>query len=309
MPLVRPSWIAADWGTSALRVWAMGDDGSVLARADSQDGMNSLGREDFEPALLRLVGDWLADHGGSPVPVIVCGMAGARQGWKEADYRSVPCRPVAGPDLTRAETEDSRLAVLIVPGLSQAELPDVMRGEETQLAGLVDRLGDGKATVCLPGTHSKWARLDGGEVTGFTSFMTGEMFSLYARQSILRHSVDERGSDQAAFLAAAAEMLAQPDRLGPALFGIRAASLLSDADPASAWSRLSGLLIGWELAAMRDSWRDTPVHLAGSRQMTEAYAAVLEQAGADPIIEDTEALTLRGLAIARAEAAVSVART
>ena len=135
-------WIAADWGTSSLRLWAMGRDGAVLARAASQDGMGGLSPERYEPILLSLAGHWLPASPAQPVPVMICGMAGARQGWKEAAYRAVPCTPVSGGGMAAVATADTRIAVSIVPGLSQAIPADVMRGEETQLAGLVAQLGN-----------------------------------------------------------------------------------------------------------------------------------------------------------------------
>ena len=299
--LTKPDWIAVDWGTSALRVWAIGAGGSVFARAASDDGMGKLRPDEFEPALLSLIGDWLPTD-GRKMSVIVCGMAGARQGWVEAAYRQTPCAPVASGHLTPVRTGDQRIAVNIIPGLSQDDPPDVMRGEETQLAGLVARLGQADATVCMPGTHSKWVRLERGHVADFTTFMTGEAFSLFASRSVLRHSVDAEGEDRDAFLSGVADMLEEPERLTTALFGIRAGGLLRNTGAAVASSRLSGLLIGVELAAARSRWEGNVVHVVGARPLSQAYAAALEQAGAQPVIEDAEALTVAGLAAAHAGA-------
>lgn len=299
-------WIAADWGTSALRLWAVGADGSVLARAASGAGMGGLDPDGYEPALVEIVGGWLPE--ARTVPVIVCGMAGARQGWREAAYRPVPCAPVAGGDLTPVATADRRLAVALVPGLSQTDPPDVMRGEETQLAGLAERLGPAAAIACLPGTHAKWARLEGGRVTRFATFMTGEAFALLAERSVLRHSVASAGDDREAFLAAAVEMLDRPQRLTAALFGIRATDLLGGAGAVAARSRLSGLLIGAELAATQDWWTGRTVHLVGAPSLATAYAEALAAAGARTAVEDAETLTLAGLAIARAGTPPGVGR-
>ncbi|MEX0954062.1 MAG: 2-dehydro-3-deoxygalactonokinase [Rhizobiaceae bacterium] len=293
--LAMLDWIAADWGTSALRVWAVGRDGSVIANAASDDGMGKLRPDGFEPALLSLIGDWLPADGRT-MSVTVCGMAGARQGWVEAAYRQTPCAPVASGHLTPVQTRDQRIAVNIIPGLSQGDPPDVMRGEETQLAGLVAKLGVAEATVCMPGTHSKWVRVERGQVADFTTFMTGEAFSLFASQSVLRHSVDAEGEDRKAFLTGVADMLQQPERLTAALFGIRAGGLLRNTGAAVARSRLSGLLIGIELAAARSRWEGQVVHVVGAHALSQAYAAALEHAGARPVIEDAEALTLAGLA-------------
>jgi 2-dehydro-3-deoxygalactonokinase len=297
--LTKPDWIAVDWGTSALRIWAIGREGSVVAKAASDDGMGKLRPDEFEPALLSLIGHWLPTDGRT-MSVTVCGMAGARQGWVEAAYRQTPCAPVASGHLTPVRTGDRRIAVNIIPGLSQDDPPDVMRGEETQLAGLVARLGLAEATVCMPGTHSKWVRVERGQVADFTTFMTGEAFSLFASQSVLRHSLDAEGEDRDAFLSGVADMLQEPERLTAALFGIRAGGLLRNTGAAVARSRLSGLLIGVELAAARSRWEGKVVHLVGARPLSQAYAAALEHAGARPVIEDAEALTLAGLAAAHA---------
>lgn len=293
-------WIAADWGTSSLRLWAMGRDGAVLARASSPDGMGTLASVDYEPLLLRLAGDWLPDRAAPAIPVVVCGMAGARQGWKEAPYRAVPCLPVSGEGMIPVETTDRRLSVKIIPGLSQNAPADVMRGEETQLAGLVARLGGSEAIACLPGTHAKWVRLDAGRVMSFTTVMTGEIFALMAGQSVLRHSVAGEGENRDAFAGAVREMLSEPSRLTSALFSVRAASLLTGADGATGRARLSGLLIGTELAATRNFWTETPVHLIGSGPLSAAYGEALRLAGGEPVIELGEALTLAGLKAAHA---------
>ena len=129
--------------------------------------------------LLGLVGGWLAE--GARTDVLICGMAGARGGWAEAPYAAVPCAP--GPaSFARAPTRDPRLAVRILPGLRQDTPADVMRGEETQLAGLLAAEPGFEGIACLPGTHTKWAHVSAGEVVSFASYMTGEIFALLAGQ-------------------------------------------------------------------------------------------------------------------------------
>jgi len=294
---VTADWIAADWGTSHLRLWALDAAGKTLARASSAAGMGKLKPEDYEPCLLRSVADWLPREGGWRIPVVICGMAGARQGWREAPYRAVPCAPAAASGLTPLETADKRLDVRIVPGLSQADPPDVMRGEETQIAGLL-AAGTGEGTLCLPGTHSKWVRLEKGRVTGFRTYMTGELFSIIGEASILRYSLAEAGEafDEAAFLEALREMLAAPQTLTAALFSIRARGLLEGGGAASR-TLLSGYLIGAELAATRPLWEGGRVHLLGSGPLAALYASALRRLGAAPVVEDTEKLTLAGLSL------------
>jgi len=298
--ITAPDWIAGDWGTSTLRVWALGREGDVLATAASQEGMSGLAPADYEPVLMSHVRTWLPETAARSVPVIVCGMAGAKQGWKDAGYRQAPCAASSGGGIIRVPTRDARLSVSILPGVCQMEPADVMRGEETQLAGLAATLGPVDATVCLPGTHSKWVRLEGGRIAGFRTFMTGELFSVIAGHSLLRHSIAPEGENAAAFAEAVEDMLADPAGLTGALFAIRASGLVGKADGAAARSRLSGLLIGAELAATRPQWDGKPVHVVGSGALSDAYASALETAGASPVREDAEALTLAGLIQARA---------
>jgi 2-dehydro-3-deoxygalactonokinase len=296
---ITADWIAVDWGTSSLRLWAMGPCGPV-AEAASAEGMAGLPRDGFEPALTRLAAGWL---GTAPVEVMICGMAGSRQGWHEAPYRTVPCAPVDPATPVAVPAADRRLRVRIVPGLKQLRpAADVMRGEETQIAGaLVLRPGfDG--VLCLPGTHAKWARVSAGEVTSFQTFLTGELFALLSRQSVLRHGMQGEGEDPAAFDAAVADALSHPERFGARLFGLRAEGLIAGLAPASARARLSGLLIGLELAGSRPYWLGERVVLVGAPALAALYARALAAQGGTPeTLAATEA-TLAGLAFARGPA-------
>jgi len=285
------AWIAVDWGTSHLRAFAMGAGGQVLAKAQSEDGMGTLSQADFEPALLALIDPWL---GSAPVTALACGMVGARQGWIEAAYQSVPCKP-AEAGLTRAPTQDPRLNVLILPGLSQASPPDVMRGEETQILGALAETPDFDGVIALPGTHTKWAHVSAGEVVSFQTAMTGEIFALMAEKSVLRHSVGGNELDPTAFDAAVAETLSRPERLAQSLFSIRAASLLTDQSDRVARGQLSGLLIGVELAATRPYWLGREIVLIGAPALSALYARALQSQGVAANIHDGDAMTLRGL--------------
>ena len=291
----RIDWIAADWGTSNLRVWAMGADGAVLDSRDSDRGMGKLTPAEFEPALLALVGDWL---GQSATPVIACGMVGARQGWVEAAYRAVPCAPVGLP-MTPAPVTDPRLSVRIVPGLSQTRpSADVMRGEETQIAGVLAAAPGWDGVVCLPGTHSKWAEVSAGEVISFRSFMTGELFALLSTRSVLRHGMAE-GFDEAAFDSCLAEGLSRPESLTARLFTLRAEGLLAGLPPAAARGRLSGLLIGAELAAAKPWWLGRDVVVVGEGGLSSRYARALAAQGVPARQVAAEDATLAGLKHAR----------
>ncbi|WP_347313673.1 2-dehydro-3-deoxygalactonokinase [Defluviimonas sp. SAOS-178_SWC] len=278
----------------------MAADGVPLTEARSDDGMARLAPEGFEAALLRLVGPWLS--GPEPVPVVICGMAGARQGWREAPYRPVPCPPL-GPEMLTFGANDPRLAIAIVPGLSQARPADVMRGEETQIAGLLAAAPGFDGIACLPGTHTKWAHLSAGEVVGFQTCMTGELFALLSGQSVLRHSVGTTGWDREAFAEAVADAMSTPQKLAARLFGLRAEALLSGLAPDRARARLSGLLIGLDLAASRPYWLGQEIVLIGEGTLAGRYAEALVAQGAEPRQADATEVTLAGLRAARAKLA------
>lgn len=290
-------WIAVDWGTSHLRAWAMGAGDTVLARADSDNGMGRLAPGEFEPALLNLIGGWLTD--GRVTRVLACGMVGARQGWVEAPYAAVPWTPGEGPTVTAPTVRDPRLSVRILPGLSQTTPPDVMRGEETQIAGVLRDRDGFEGVVCLPGTHSKWAEVMTGELIGFRTFMTGEIFALLSTQSVLRHSTG-KGWDDAAFDDGVAQGMTGARDLSAALFSLRAESLLADLGPDAATARLSGMLIGWELAGARPWWLGREVVLVGAPRLCALYDRALQAQGVTTQTKDAEAMTLSGLIAARA---------
>ena len=290
----RPDWIAVDWGTTTMRAWAMTEAGDVVGAAPPGPGMGTLARDDYEPVLQRAVGDWL----DSPTDVLVCGMAGARQGWCEAPYIAVPTAlDGLAASAVGVPTDDARLRVRIVPGLSFAGdgRHDVMRGEETQLLGLLVREGLRDAIVCLPGTHSKWATLADGSATEFSTHMTGELFALLAERSILRHSMDD-GWDEAAFTngvrEGASEALAR-------LFGIRAAGLLGEPAPGAARARLSGLLIGAELASALEAGGTDDVQIVAAGPLGQRYVSAVRALGRSARLHDGADLAVAGLAAMR----------
>lgn len=288
-------WIAVDWGSSNLRAWAMAADGAVVAEASSGAGATTLPPEGFEAALLAVVAPWLAD--GVRTEAMVCGMAGARGAWVEAAYASVPCPPVPAA-FARPDVRDPRLSVRILPGLRQERPADVMRGEETQIAGLLAAEPGFDGVACLPGTHTKWAHVREGLVVSFGSFMTGEIFALLAHQSVLRKTVGAEGWSEEDFLEAASDGLSRPERVAGRLFGLRAEALLHGLAPERARARLSGMLIGAELAGARAYWLGREVVLIGAPALAAAYRDALALAGLEARIVDATAMTRGGLAAA-----------
>lgn len=294
-PAAQVQWVAVDWGTTRLRAWVMGPNGAIVATAQSNDGMGTLAPSAFEDALLALIGGYLPRD--RVTAVICCGMAGARQGWVEATYIDVPCRASAADGAVAAPTRDRRLDVRILPGVRQDDPADVMRGEETQIAGFLVRNPGFSGVVCLPGTHTKWARIESGAIAEFRTFMTGELFSLLSSHSVLKHAVATDGDD-AAFKHAVAHALAQPWTVSADLFSIRAMGLLQGRGHEQMRSRLSGLLIGLELAGARPFWADGNVVLLGADTVSRVYESGLAVGGAVARRVDADAATLAGLTTA-----------
>ncbi|MFY0597830.1 MAG: 2-dehydro-3-deoxygalactonokinase [Cognatishimia sp.] len=286
-------WIALDWGTTNLSAYAIDENGKVLERVHSDKGMSSLAPEEFEPVLLDIIEPWIsADR---VTPVIACGMVGAQQGWMEAPYSEIPCMPVDAETAVAVPTKDPRISVQIVPGLCQRVPEDVMRGEETQIAGYLAQDPQFSGVFCLPGTHSKWVRVENGEIQEFTTFMTGEMFGLLSNHSVLQFCTQSKSWDDTAYLKAVETAMLDPVGLTGKLFSLRPQALLSGKSSEILKSNLSGLLIGAELAATRKYWDNKKVVIIGDRENARLYHLALMSRGSRPLTFDGSKAIIAGL--------------
>lgn len=285
------AWIAVDWGTTHLRVWGMNEQDQAIFHRSSDMGMGTLEADGFEPALKALIGDQLPDN-GLPIDVIACGMVGSRQGWVEAPYRPVPCAPL---DDNFGSANCDLFRVFVVPGLKQERPADVMRGEEVQIAGFLAKDKDFDGVLCLPGSHSKWVRISASEVVSFQTVMTGEMFAAISDHTVLRHSLVDQGLNEDLFLEAVSEGMAHPARLTSRLFSLRAESLLTGLSAPDVRARLSGLLIGMELAATKPYWLGQRITVIGDADLMALYDRALSEECIKPGLEDGLEMTLAGL--------------
>jgi len=274
--------IGVDWGTSSFRAYRLRD-GAVIGRIETAGGILGMPQGGFAAALRQAIAPWLA---AGETEILLCGMVGSRQGWVEAPY--LPC-PAGPAEIAAAAIpipfDGARVRLL--PGLTTRApggtpddapggTPDVMRGEETKLVGLLATLGTAPALVCLPGTHSKWARLAGGQVVGFTTHMTGELRAVLLDHSILGRQARAAPPDAAAFRRGL-HRAAEPGGLSHHLFGTRALGLFGELPETATESYLSGLLIGAECRA--EASGAGTVHLAGAEALAERYAIALTAAG------------------------------
>lgn len=266
-----PYLIAIDWGTSNVRLWVMDKDGHVLDEQRSNKGMSQLATSDYP----KVVDELLAPYDlPSFISIVICGMAGARAGWQEAPYLSLPaCFEDLATHAVRLS--DYHYPVSIIGGMAQPHIdkPDVMRGEETILYGAyLSQSFEDKAVICLPGTHSKWVHLDKNKVTSFTTFMTGELYHLISHHSLLSSLMNNTEFDEGAFCQGLQDARLNPQNLASDLFGLRAANLLQHPYADAPSSRLSGLLIGAEIAgALDDKHKDMPLYLLASGKSKALY--------------------------------------
>lgn len=286
--------VLGDWGSTNLRLWRMVD-GALTDRA-SGPGIGQLTRSP-EAALTEALAQW-----PTPQRIILCGMAGARNGLAEAPY--APC-PVTAEEWARAgrRLKVAGVDILIGAGVSiRSTRHDVMRGEEAQVFGAVARdpaLASGDRLIVLPGTHAKWVRLTDGAITGLRTFMTGELFALLLGSSLFATGTNS-APDPAAEETGFTEGLDEAHTQGTAslLFTTRAEQLC--AGRSAAWARgfLSGVLIGGEVA---ESAREAPLpseaSVIAAGPLAQRYVAALAQFGCKAAPLDGDDCVLGGLAL------------
>jgi 2-dehydro-3-deoxygalactonokinase len=290
---VNATWVAVDWGTTNIRIWAIDSSDNVIAYSESDEGMKDLQQNEFEPVLLNLIGNWL--DGDRVTPVIACGMVGARQGWLETPYQKAPCVPINIKKLTVVSTTDARIQVNVIPGIKQHYPADIMRGEETQIAGFLKVNPEFDGIVCLPGTHIKWAKVSKYKVEKFTTFMTGELFDVISVNTLLSHSIGDNGWHQSSFEKGIMNGFKNPSLIAAETFSLRAESILNGVDSKNTRSKLSGLLIGIELHATKNYWQGNKVIIIGSEVLIKHYSKALQLVGGESDSFNAEVATLAGL--------------
>jgi 2-dehydro-3-deoxygalactonokinase len=294
------NFVSCDWGTSNFRLRLIGGPGGAEVRTDDGAAKLAAAGGDRAAAFREVLTRGLAQLGAAEeLPVVISGMASSTIGWRQLPYARLPF--ALDGSATVWERLEGRL--LLISGLRGEA--DMARGEETQAIGLAAALGSGlpaRVTVVLPGTHSKHLMVEAGMIITLRTFMTGELFDLLSRQSVLRHSVDVAAAvDASAFVEGVRELDRAP--LTGGLFRVRTRQVL-DQQPAHAnASFLSGLLIGAELAALRN--RELPVLVAAGGTVREAYILAGDALGfgnqlravdAEPLSAVGQAVILRQVA-------------
>lgn len=288
------AFLACDWGTTNLRAWRLGDNGHVLDRRDFPLGVSKLAAGEAKRRFYEDVRPQMKAEG---LPAILCGMVGSGLGWTVVPYRDCPI----GLEGLRDGLDEVETGVRIVPGLKGPGLdgaPEVMRGEETQVFGWLAEDPErrrGRKIVCHPGTHAKWVVVEDSKVVRFLTAMTGELFDVLRRHSVLR--ADAPADDEEAFLqgvGAAGDGEGLATRLFTARSRVVAGGLPAEAAP----SYLSGLLIGAEAASvpgLLDLGSDEPIAVVGEGALCQWYAAALAARGFTTTLHDGDEAAIAGL--------------
>jgi 2-dehydro-3-deoxygalactonokinase len=284
--------VALDWGTTSARAYCLDATGAVIAERDAPLGVQHVQDGRFGEALDTLLGEWRYDS----APRIACGMIGSRQGWREAPYVACPAE-LAHLAAGIVDVPDGRLA--IVPGVRTTDtygVPDVMRGEETQIAGAVGALEE-RVLCAMPGTHSKWACVEAGRIVDFMTFMTGEMWHVLLQHTILGRLATPRadgGERLSAGFARGVQRGLGPGNLAHDAFGARTLALMGElaSDEVADW--LSGVMIGREIRnarawAHRHGYDGARVRLVGAHALVERYATAMRQADIAVDLADSRA--------------------
>ena len=273
----EPLVIAVDWGTSRFRAYLVDASGTILKDLASEDGMATVRDGKFAAVLLARCGSWLDRH--PDVPVLMSGIVGSRNGWKEAPY--VPC-PASVEEIRKAtqpiEIMEGRLGG-IVPGIICHEdgVADVIRGEETKILGA----GGDDGLIVMPGTHCKWAWMEGGRIARFQSYMTGEFYSLLRQSSVLRLLAKE--PENSAGFKRGLKAARRPGGLLHQAFAARTAVLDGQMTGEEVCPFLSGLLISHEIAdATKDLAKGTKLKLVAEGVFCRNYTEALKSFGFEP---------------------------
>ena len=294
----EPRFIAGDWGTTHLRLFLCDADGTALDHRSGPGAVDSAGQ--FANVLASQTAAWETQHGR--LPAVLCGMVGSSIGWTQVPYVPCPARP---EQIAAACIALDNGRIHIVPGLScqnRFGAPDLLRGEETQLlGGALNRL-EPRQLVCLPGTHTKWAVVEEGQVRDFFTAPTGELFAILRDHSVLVRPPQggDAASDAEAFNKAVASVAAQPDaQILHRLFECRSRPLTADLPPTAAAAYLSGLLIASDvhgaLRTLANTFIPSTIVLIGAPQLTQRYASACATLGLHTTQVDGGTASLAGL--------------
>ena len=276
--------VLVDWGTSQFRALLISNKGNLLDSIETNDGAARMHRRvqegsSYEIFLEETLHRWLED---CSLPVILVGMLGSSIGW--VPVPAVRCPASIDDTLGHLHKVNFKCPAAIVPGMAainRSKTADFMRGEESQIFGWW--VGEGKPmaeySLCLPGTHTKWVDFAAGHIKSFSTALTGELYALLSKHSILASSEQQHNRDE--FMNGVYQAVNYPGVIHQ-LFSCRSKVLEGELSGDDHHSYMSGLLIGDEvstLAAADGKFFKRPVFIIGNPFLSELYQLVISQFG------------------------------
>lgn len=283
---VFPALLALDWGKTRASAYLLSPAGGIIETRSAAIGIQRIEGKRFLEALQALCGAWLSLY--PQIPVIASGMLGSREGLRETAFASTPTNP-AGLASKSVRIDDlAGRPFALIPGICDSQLgspPDVIRGMETKILGVLESTGERNGIFVLPGTHCKWVKVKDGMIDSFRTYMTGELFSILRDHSILgRLNLYEKKVTPAGFLQGVHNAHEQGGNLTHLLFSVRTLGLTGQVTPEDLPGYLSGLLIGDEVADGLRWARGAMLTLIGSSELTQLYRRAFAESGHDIVV-------------------------
>lgn len=292
------SSIVVDWGSSSFRAYLLNDQLQCIDSVKNQSGVLNI-KIPYQQVFTSACGEWIKQY--SVKRILCAGSVGSREGWLETPYAKVPFSMHDFTESIKYLELSSHYSLGILPGvqgISPSGQVDVMRGEEMHLFGILDQIKTEEALVCLPGTHSKWARVKNGQIDTFATFMTGEMFELLCANSYIGKLIKTRDFEQESFLQGVLDSKkAHNDGVSllHSLFSVRAAIVSQTFTVPSLYSYISGFLITNEISNALEMFNgNNELFLVADSKLTAPYQLALESFSLQPTIINSEQAFLNG---------------
>jgi 2-dehydro-3-deoxygalactonokinase len=288
--------IAIDSGTTSTRVWVL-DEGEVKAGAASRGGARDVARTKDRSELLsriRALADEALERAGSDwetvEAVVAFGMITSELGLEEVPHLDAPVGRgmLAGAMVERSYGDMLPVPVRLVPGVRSGgddlERADFMRGEETEVAGLLGlREPEPPFLYVSTGSHTKFVSVDrDGRIDWSLTTLSGELLLALHRETILADLIDLEApiSDFGALEDGA--RFVERAGLTRALFAARLLNRVQGVSAASCSDFLHGAVAGGDVLSLR---RAAGAHggfpdriaIGGKGSLKEAYRHLLER--------------------------------
>ena len=284
-------WIAIDWGTTNFRAWIIKNN-KILKEINRPHGIKNIPNKNFEDILNKNIK--IPKKNNRKIKIISCGMIGSKQGWLDTGYEKN--LNLTKNNLVKVKTKNKNIDFYIVKGLSQKQPYDVIRGEETQILGYLESDKKFSGFICLPGTHSKWIKITKGKLINFKTYMTGELFEIISRNSILKHSINDKKINLKIFKNSVLLSQKKYFNLFEYLFEFRSRSLLTKKKYYPK-SELLAYLIGNEIKSNINELRNFKVIIIGSDFNSKLYSQAMQILKIDNKIINSKNITINGLRI------------